>query len=204
MKKYFKWIIVSICLVIFIIASYMVCSGKDIFVDRYLYDLINKYFINDNMTKIVKVITQLGDVLCIIFVCVVSLVIFRDKKINICIVSNLVIVTMLNSLLKLMFMRDRPNINPLTVENTYSFPSGHSMVSLAFYGYLIYLIYNHINNKKVRWFLISILAILILLVGVSRIYLGVHYASDVIGGFCFSIIYLIIFIDVSKKIIKKI
>lgn len=68
------------------------------------------------------------------------------------------------------------------------------MASLAFYGYLIYLICANVKNKKLKYTLSTILAILIFLIGLSRIYLGVHYASDVIAGLCFSVIYLIVMI----------
>jgi len=204
MKKNLKWMVVAICLIIFIITSVMVYTGSDIFIDSFLYEFIYKYFISDSVTEIVKSITFLGDVFGIILICIASLFIFKDKRINMCIVSNLVIVTLLNNILKLIFMRERPSINPLTVENTYSYPSGHSMVSMAFYGYLIYLIYNHISNRKIKYLLIGILSVLIFLIGISRVYLGVHYTSDVIGGFCFGISYIIIFVEISKKIIKKI
>ena len=86
----------------------------------------------------------------------------------------------------------------LIEEQGYSFPSGHSMVSTAFYGLLIYLIYKNVKNKYIKYTLCTILSILILIIGLSRIYLGVHYVSDVIGGVCFSIAYLIIFINVFK------
>lgn len=69
------------------------------------------------------------------------------------------------------------------------------MASLAFYGYLIYLIYKNVKNKKLKITLCILLSILILLIGISRIYLGVHYTSDVIAGLCFSVAYLIIMIN---------
>lgn len=78
------------------------------------------------------------------------------------------------------------------------------MVSMAFYGFLIYLIYKNIKNKYIKWFLCTILTMLILLIGISRIYLGVHYASDVFAGFCISMVYIILFIRVvSKKMDKQ-
>lgn len=77
------------------------------------------------------------------------------------------------------------------------------MISMAFYGYLIYLIYTHINNKYLKWFLITFLSSLIIFIGLSRIYLGVHYTSDVIAGFAVSLAYLIVFIKISEKMINR-
>ena len=77
------------------------------------------------------------------------------------------------------------------------------MVSMAFYGYLIYLIYRYIKNKYIKWLLIVLLSILICLIGISRIYLGVHYTSDVLGGFLLSISYLVVYISLIKKILSE-
>ena len=74
------------------------------------------------------------------------------------------------------------------------------MVSPAFYGYLIYLIYRYIKNKYIKWSLIVLLSILICLIGISRIYLGVHYTSDVLGGFLLSISYLVVYISLIKNL----
>ena len=73
------------------------------------------------------------------------------------------------------------------------------MVSMAFYGYLMYLIYKYIKNKYLKYSLIILLGILICLIGISRIYLGVHYTSDVLAGFLISIPYLIVYISIAKK-----
>lgn len=67
------------------------------------------------------------------------------------------------------------------------------MVSMAFYGYLIYLIYKYVKNKDLKWISIVLLSILICSIGISRIYLGVHYTSDVLGGFLISLSYLIVY-----------
>ena len=127
----------------------------------------------------------------------------KNKKIGLSIISNIVIITILNQLLKRILQRPRPTEFRIVEETGYSFPSGHSMVSMAFYGYLIYLIYRYIKNKYVKWTLITILSILICLIGISRIYLGVHYTSDVLGGFLLSISYLVIYISSIKKLIPE-
>ena len=67
------------------------------------------------------------------------------------------------------------------------------MVSLSFYGFLIYLIYKYVKNKDLKWISIVLLSILICSIGISRIYLGVHYTSDVLGGFLISLSYLIVY-----------
>ena len=99
--------------------------------------------------------------------------------------------------------RPRPIEFKIINETGYSFPSGHSMISMAFYGYIIYLIYNNIKNKYLKTALISILSLLIVMIGISRIYLGVHYTSDVCAGFLVSISYLIIYINFANKIIMN-
>ena len=131
-------------------------------------------------------------------------ILIKNKKIGLSIFSNLVIITVLNQLLKRILQRPRPTEFRIIEETGYSFPSGHSMVSMAFYGYLIYLIYKYVKNKYIKWISIVLLSILICTIGVSRIYLGVHYTSDVLGGFLVSISYLILFIStVNKFFIEK-
>ena len=126
---------------------------------------------------------------------------FRSKKMSFSILLNLVIVTFLNIFLKNIIQRPRPDDFRLINETGYSFPSGHSMISMAYYGYLIYLIFKFVKNKKLKTFLITFLCILILTIGLSRIYLGVHYTSDVIAGFVLSVSYLIIYTSIIKKYI---
>ena len=96
-----------------------------------------------------------------------KLSVIKNKKIGLSIFLNLVIITVLNQLLKRILQRPRPTEIRIIEETGYSFPSGHSMVSLAFYGYLIYLIYKYINNKHLKRSLIIIFSVLICIIGVS-------------------------------------
>ena len=107
------------------------------------------------------------------------------------IIINLLVSILLNIIFKWIIQRDRPLEDFLIIESGYSFPSGHSMVSMAYYGLIIYFIYKKVEDKRVRNVLMILIGLLILAIGFSRIYLGVHFASDVIGGFLISIIYLV-------------
>lgn len=103
-------------------------------------------------------------------------------------------------ILKNIFGRPRPEDPLLRTVSGLSFPSGHALISVAFYGLLIYLTWQTIANKFLRWFLIILLLMLILTIGVSRIYLRVHYASDVLAGFAMGLIWLVLSIWVVRRI----
>lgn len=89
----------------------------------------------------------------------------------------------MDELLKHIFHRTRPNIARLVEVSGYSFPSGHAMVSLAFYGMLAYLIWINIKSSTLRYFIALFFFLLVFAIGISRIYLGAHYPSDVLAGF---------------------
>lgn len=199
-EKNMKWIALFICVVLVIGIIGDVLKREIYELDVVGYSLVSKYLISDNMTPIAKGITQLGGVIGIIVIAIILSIAIKDKKTSILIWVNLVISTLLNQILKYIIQRPRPTEFRLIDESGYSFPSGHSMVSAAFYGFFIYLIYKNVKNKYLKWGLVSFLGFLIISIGVSRIYLGVHYTSDVLAGFLISISYLIIFITMINKI----
>lgn len=202
-KKKIRWLILSICLVLFITILLSVILKNQLYIDKYGYNIISK-LISNNMTNIIKIITNIGGTITIIIITIISLLIFRKKKINICITLNLLGIVIINNLLlKNIIGRDRPNGINIITETGKSFPSGHSAVSIVVYGYLIYLIYNFIKNKYLKYTLITILSLIILIVGITRIYLGVHYTSDVLGGYLIGISYLLIFTYFTDKYIKE-
>ena len=202
-KKNLKWVVLFICLVGFLALAEDVFNKEIMNGDIIGYKLISTFLISDFVTPIAKFITNFGGAIFLSIATVMLFLLIKNKKIGLSIISNIVIITILNQLLKRILQRPRPTEFRIVEETGYSFPSGHSMVSMAFYGYLIYLIYRYIKNKYVKWTLITILSILICLIGISRIYLGVHYASDIIGGYLTSIIYMLIYIFAVDKIKKK-
>ncbi len=202
-KKNLKWVVLFICLVGFLALAEDVFNKEIMNGDIIGYKLISTFLISDFVTPIAKFITNFGGAIFLSIATVMLFLLIKNKKIGLSIISNIVIITILNQLLKRILQRPRPTEFRIVEETGYSFPSGHSMVSMAFYGYLIYLIYRYIKNKYVKWTLITILSILICLIGISRIYLGVHYTSDVLGGFLLSISYLVIYISSIKKLLPE-
>ena len=197
--KNLKWIILFICLIGFLALAEDVFNKEIMNGDIIGYKIISTFLISDFTIPIAKVITNFGGAIFLIVVTIVLFILIKNKKIRLSIFSNLVIITILNQLLKRILQRPRPTEYRIIEETGYSFPSGHSMISMAFYGYLIYLIYKYVKNKYIKWISIVLLSILICAVGISRIYLGVHYTSDVLGGFLISISYLIIYISAINK-----
>lgn len=134
----------------------------------------------------------------------VSLIFFlKDRRYGIFVGLNAIIIFILNICLKLIFARERPAELMIITETGYSFPSGHAMAALGFYGFIIYLIWNMNLEKRAKVVFSTLICILIVLIGISRIYLGVHYASDVLAGFLISTVYLILYIQFTKKVLRK-
>ena len=191
--KNFKWIILFICLIGFLALAEDVFHKEIMKGDIIGYKIISTFLISDFTTTIAKFITNFGGAIFLIILTITLFILIKNKKIGLSIILNLIVITGLNQILKYIWQRPRPTEYRLIEETGFSFPSGHSMVSMAFYGYLIYLIYKYVKNKDLKWISIVLLSILICSIGISRIYLGVHYTSDVLGGFLISLSYLIVY-----------
>ncbi|MBA4495598.1 phosphatase PAP2 family protein [Paenactinomyces guangxiensis] len=106
--------------------------------------------------------------------------------------GNLAGAWLLNITLKSLIQRPRPNLQHLIEVDGYSYPSGHAMVAAAFYGMIGYLVWFNLRTKgKPSWYEIVFTVLLILAIGTSRVYLGVHYPSDVIAGFAAGGVWLV-------------
>lgn len=197
-KKNLKWIIGLITLILFIAIMLKVCINDISKFDEFYYNNISN-LISDNMTFFVKVITNLGSAFSLIALTLLVILIPKDKIYGILTGINLVVIFTLNFILKLIFARPRPIDINIIKEIGYSFPSAHAMVGTAFYGFFIYLIWHQNIKRSLKWFYSILLSILILLICITRIYLGVHFASDVFGGLTISITYLVIFTSIINK-----
>lgn len=201
-NKYLIWIILVLGLLLFFYLVRLINANTISVLDNYIYNLI-KGFISPKMTPIVKFITEFGNYTVMIPVIILFYLFNKDKSFNRYFTINLVAIFTSNFIVKNIIRRDRPIDINLIIENGFSFPSGHSMVSFAFYGFLIYYLYHTDLKKPLKYGLMALLSFIILLIGLSRIYLGVHYASDVIGGFLLAFIYLVIYIKFIYKREKK-
>lgn len=201
-EKNLKWIIVFFCLLAFLAIAEDVFNQDIMKCDTFAYNIIVKQMRFDFLTVIMKVITNFGSAISIIIISLLLVIFIKDKKVSASVIINIILVTILNQVLKNILQRPRPDGFRLISESGYSFPSGHSMVSMAFYGLFIYLAYTKIENKNLRSIVCILLSILVVLIGFSRIYLGVHYASDVLGGFLISMSYLIVFVEIVPKLLN--
>lgn len=166
-------------------------------------------FRNPSLTKYFTIITDVGDIwgyFVVFLLCsLLFYIFFKSWKYVLQIIAVLVLALSSNLLLKQIINRARPDVEHLVTVKTLSYPSGHAMTAMAFYGFLIYLIFTFKIRKVVKFPLILILTFLILSIGISRIYLGVHFPSDVLGGFIAGFIWVVfcILILTILKIFKE-
>lgn len=139
----YKWIICFLCIILFLALAEDVFNHEIMNGDIVGYNLISKYLIKDNITPIMKIITLYGGAIFLVSLTILLFIIIKTTKIGIIIGTNLVIITILNQLFKFILQRPRPTEYRIINEVGYSFPSGHSMVSMAFYGLIIYPIYKY-------------------------------------------------------------
>ena len=198
MKNKFKQkIIILSC--IFIIWTILVITNSLTLFDDKIYQFIIS-FQNDTLTNIMKVITSFANPLTIVSLCLASLLSLIWKyKASIYLIIVTIISTVFNFLTKNIVLRTRPDHLRLIEETGYSFPSGHAMGSITFYGFIIFLLSKSKINKYLKIFLSIIIGLTIFLIGISRIYVGVHYPSDIIGGFLLGYIILISSIEFLTK-----
>jgi len=179
----------SVCLLLFAVIAYFVVSNEAILsaIDQPIQHLIRGN-LTPEKTVFFKYFTKFGNTATIAFLFVICFgVLFfklKDKVASYWLAINTILLSGIGNLsLKYLFNRPRPSVEHLVVAKHSSFPSGHAMGSMLFYGTLIFLAYRYIDNKVMRWFIQLTFGVIILLIGTSRIYLGVHYPTDILGGY---------------------
>jgi len=191
-----------------IIALIIFVGGIKIFIeltDSLKTDLLSNYdmqitkvlvdYRTPALTKYFVTATDVGDVwgyLVVFSLCVALFyLIFKSWKYVAQIAMVMVLAMSSNLFLKQLINRARPDAEHLVTVETLSYPSGHAMIAMAFYGFLVYLVYQFKINKVLKFALMVFLVLLILSIGISRVYLGVHFPSDVAGGYIAGFIWVV-------------
>lgn len=191
-----RTIVVLLAALVFVWLLSEVAEGEIMKLDTLAYRFFVVTLRSDVMTPIMEGFTSLSSVAVILVMALVVAAFAPGKAPGRCVCANVVGALVLNQVLKFIVQRPRPDGYRLAVESSYSFPSGHSMISMAFYGLLIWMIWKYERDDVMRHVRCCLFGLIIVMVGISRIYLGVHYASDVIAGFCVSLIWLVFFTKV--------
>jgi undecaprenyl-diphosphatase len=146
-------------------------------------------------TKVLHVVTQLGSPLFLLPVTIVcALTFLHRRRIRgaILLTATMLGVTLLNQILKSIFQRPRPlPFFGLTMPASYSFPSGHSLAAFCFYGALAALVTARLRSRLLRVLVWASAVVIIVAVGFSRLYLGVHYLSDIVGGYATGFVWVL-------------
>lgn len=194
-------------IIIVLVALIIVIAGIIVFIElteSLKEDLLTQYdqqiseyvvsFRSPALTDYFIFITHVGDVygyVIVLAVAVLATVLyFKNWKYILQTIFVLLLASISNVLLKRIVNRARPDAAHLVVVETLSYPSGHAMGAMAFYGFLIYLTYRFKINPILKTVLILLFLIMILSIGISRIYLGVHFPSDIAGGYIAGLIWV--------------
>ncbi len=191
------YIFVGVAAVFLLLCLFMVWMNitlvekKIDYIDQSLMEGIHRFY-TPMLTELALGITYLGSVKFYVMLCA-FLFWFLIKKKNY--IETMALATTLlggygfNELLKAIIQRERPSLYEM-VERGFSFPSGHAMVSLCFYGMAAYLVTRKAKVSRWRWGVWIFAGLLIAAIGLTRIYLGVHWFSDILAGFIGGTIWL--------------
>ena len=202
MKKNVWTIIGFLLFLIFMLTAYQVVYRDGYSVDSIWLETIFQHGRTTYGNYLFQGITFFASVVGLPLLALLSFLFLKDKREKWYFLGNIVGSVAIGQILKFLVQRERPLLLYQVVsESGYSCPSGHSMIAASFYGYFIYLVWN--SNQKKRWKISEtiLLLCLIISIGFSRIYLGVHYTSDVVAGLCLGGLYTILWIMLKEGIL---
>ncbi len=143
--------------------------------------------------------TMLGSIRVVIIIALAAIVIFLWKKNFVYLIASVIALVGTGATVLLgknYFHRIRPTDFGFYSETSFSFPSGHATIAVAFYGLLFYAVFHHFKRNKIKFLWITISLSFILLLGFSRLYLGVHYLSDVVAGYSLGFLWLLLALSI--------
>lgn len=201
-RKVFTGLPLTIFVIVFLILLATFVGITDSIVNSAAIVKIDNDFANflyigrtSGLAKIFYIITNFANQITIVTILAISLVYLYFKKEVAYLYSILIVFLGTDAsvyLIKIFINRARPSANiAYYIEDLKSFPSGHSAIAMAFFGFITYYFLHHITGRSKKSAIILLGTILIMLIGFSRLYLGVHFLSDVIGGFLIGGLWLV-------------
>lgn len=192
-------------LAVFTIITYLLVKNHifDPF-DNFIIRFKNHYLVNEVLTIVMRAFSLLGEKESYVVILVIAFIIFRKRLYDPVFMTLAVGGTgVINKIVKHIIKRPRPTSALIKLPKSFSFPSGHTMCATLFYLFLIYLVRKNVKDKSVKNLLTIILAIIPIMIGLSRIYLGVHYTTDVLFGAILGSVTLIPFVEIYKCVKKE-
>ena len=196
-----KTVAIGLLSILLIILLFLIETNSIESFDISIYNLI-ALTINENLTNFFRFMTFLGEGVSIAGFCVLALIItfvLKKRDMGLIIAGCVAFNSLFSEGIKRIIQRPRPEILRLIDESSYSFPSSHAVASVSLCGILIYFILRSKWDRNVKIAISTLLVLFPLLIGISRIYLGVHNASDVLGGAIIAMILLLIEISIIEK-----
>ncbi|WP_299758537.1 phosphatase PAP2 family protein [uncultured Pontibacter sp.] len=191
-----------LCLLLFLLMAHLVFNVGDSTLDTALFTFADR-LASPGMTRAMMVISFFASAEYLLVTPPLVVLVFsffrgwRWFALKVLLISFST--SILNQLLKRFFERPRPSFAMLE-QSGLSFPSGHAMIGGAFYGVLIYIVWRTVPGAAWRWLLTCLLSLLVLLIGFSRIYLKVHYATDVLAGYALGVLWLLLSIYLMRRL----
>ena len=183
-NKQINWSILLLILLFALLAFFISADLVSRFDAKFYHEVAET--MSPALTWLMLKVTHLGDVWTVTVLAGIPFVFqYTRKRLALPLLAGVLSSTAVNLLLKELFGRERPDILRMINETTYSFPSGHAMVNTTFYLLLAYFAYKQIRLVKIRYALIGLCLLAIFSISISRVYLGVHYISDILGGMLF-------------------
>ncbi|WP_125709655.1 phosphatase PAP2 family protein [Companilactobacillus zhongbaensis] len=195
-SKKFLWTSEIILIILFILWTYLVATNAALIhdFDNFFIDLFYQNHTQNLLAK-VKFLTNIGGTFWTIVISVALVIILIVKKYYyaaIFLASNKLIVVTLNTIIKDLIRRPRPDHHHFVFESSLSYPSGHSSSALSLYIPLLIICWFVFKKISSRVIVSTLATLMIIIIGASRIYLGVHYPSDVFGGYLLALVVLIL------------
>ena len=194
-ENYIYLIIILLLVTVLSIIMRSSLHDKIIIFDKKVISLITNNLSN-TIVSILKVLTHFGGFIIPCIILIIVLIFNNNRFIFLFQAGSYAIAGIITYISKLIVARPRPEMALIKIPSSYSFPSGHTLTSIVFYTMLFYLLTYHMKHKRIFMIIGFIFA---LLIASSRIYLGVHYFSDVIGGLIIGIPCLLMCINIIKK-----